>query len=408
MTTRFESPHSRKYAFIISFNAFLLFGVLSMLWVNKVNWLYSLLLAAGVGLVLAYLMVILIIPKRQPKEPLDKKDIEDQVSLLKNSLLSVIRNSLLLDSSILDHLNTTIDYSFQAAIKLIEDVGNLHKLSVNLVNYLEHAKQQSDKMQGSIELNTSIIAELAGFVGQLPKQLAEERDYFRRLMVEVSALSDITNTIKEIAKQTDLLALNASIEAARAGEAGRGFAVVASEVRLLSKRSNEAANSIDHTIVKLNRTVETRFAGEMNQRTSHNEEEAERLLNMTRQLDDSYVDMRQFYQMLMTAVTQHNRELNQNISNMMGTVQVQDIVKQSMDRIHKPIAQRNDTLMDFANRIHLQDCGNCERCEECNVFEQRIRDILDEYEAMERQHKPVSSSETASGQGDGLPQIQLF
>ena len=305
-----------------------------------------------------------------------------------------------LDRQVVLQLGRAVGLSETAALDFVERLAGLRGLSSKLISYLGHAQTQSDSMQDGIELNSRIIHELAAFVQTLPEQIAKERSHFRQLVDEVKGLSAMTDTIRGIARQTEILAINAAIEAARAGEAGRGFAVLAGEVRRLATQSNESAAQINQDISRLVQTVEAGFSGDFAERTRHNEAEAERLGHMTRQLDESYVDMRQFYDMLMTAITQHNTELDRGIALLLDTAQYQDVFKQIVDRVQPAIEDRNSVLADLIARLRAGQRDTTE-------LDARAQALAAEYLHREAAHRdPDAAADEAPG--DPGRRIELF
>jgi methyl-accepting chemotaxis protein len=101
-----------------------------------------------------------------------------------------------------------------------------------------------------------VVDNVISDVQHLSDEMANSMEAVNRLAENSTNISSILVTIKGIAEQTNLLALNAAIEAARAGEQGRGFAVVADEVRTLASRTQGSAEEIEGLISDVQQNIQ--------------------------------------------------------------------------------------------------------------------------------------------------------
>jgi len=135
----------------------------------------------------------------------------------------------------------------QVATAVNELSCSAQEVAVNGAKAAEAAQQA----EGEATIGKQVVAKSVASVESLSQRVMESVVLIQKLSADSEDVGKVIAVIREIAEQTNLLALNAAIEAARAGEQGRGFAVVADEVRTLANRTQSSTEEIREIIERL-------------------------------------------------------------------------------------------------------------------------------------------------------------
>lgn len=278
---------------------------------------------------------------------------------------------------------------------------NQQELALSITAQGNHDNQENTEEQvdfesflGEIASTLSVFVDTTVDTSRVGMQLVEMMDDING---RVNTIVGVLGEIESIAKQTNLLALNAAIEAARAGEAGRGFAVVADEVRNLSTRSSQFSSQIRGYMSGVHdsvRAAEQSINGMASKDMQFALVSKQRVGNML----DSVRGINQRMNVAVDEITMISKEVGSEVARTVTSLQFQDLVTQLLARVCHRIQTMSDSLQEIEQvqsaAAAIQDLPSLSQ------YLQRYDSVIAKANSGPSGSGPVSQGHMASGDID--------